>query len=135
MLLGCVCGCSVGVTIPSQALRLSYPVWVTAKALSTAVALMCARRQPKPGAELCGAHGAQNYQVDWEAILSRSREPFIASVSAWLYPPAARAARGTANGLEAEAVLNVSALPPVREVLATSRQRIEALNGPGMARI
>jgi len=31
--------------------------------------------------------------------------------------------------------LDVGALPPVREVLATSRQRLEALNGPGMARI
>ena len=32
----------------------------------------------------------QNYQVDWEAILARSPEPFIQSVSPWLYPPAAR---------------------------------------------
>jgi len=29
----------------------------------------------------------------------------------------------------------VEAMPAVREVLATSRQRLEALNGPGMARI
>ena len=82
-----------------------------------------------------GACGAQNYQVDWEAILSRAREPFIASVSAWLYPPAARAAPGAADGSEVDAGLDVSALPPVREVLATSRQRIEALNGPSMVRI
>ncbi|KAL3145349.1 hypothetical protein ABBQ38_001606 [Trebouxia sp. C0009 RCD-2024] len=32
----------------------------------------------------------KNYQVDWEAILARSPEPFIQSVSPWLYPPAAR---------------------------------------------
>ena len=32
----------------------------------------------------------QNYQVDWEAILARSPEPFVQSVSPWLYPPAAR---------------------------------------------
>ena len=42
---------------------------------------------------MCLLHGAhQAYQVDWEAILSRSAEPFIASVSSWLYPP--RGARG-----------------------------------------
>lgn len=28
--------------------------------------------------------------MDWEAILARSPEPFIQSVSPWLYPPAAR---------------------------------------------
>ncbi|KAL3144958.1 hypothetical protein ABBQ32_003464 [Trebouxia sp. C0010 RCD-2024] len=32
----------------------------------------------------------KNYQVDWEAILARSPEPFIQSVSPWLYPSAAR---------------------------------------------
>lgn len=32
----------------------------------------------------------QGYQTDWEAILSQSVEPFLASVSAWLYPPEAR---------------------------------------------
>jgi len=119
--------------------------------------------------------------VDWEAILSRAPEPFVASVSRWLYPPAARApppaaaaadsapaaadgapaaldgaaaagdaapaagagapAAGAARGGGAPAAgdpvagLDVGALPPVREVLATSRQRLEALNGPGMARI
>ena len=30
--------------------------------------------------------------MDWEAILARSPEPFIQSVSPWLYPPAAREA-------------------------------------------
>lgn len=32
----------------------------------------------------------QGYQTDWEAILSQSVEPFIGSVSQWLYPPEAR---------------------------------------------
>ena len=47
----------------------------------------------------------QNYQVDWEAILSRSPMPFIQSVSPWLLPPAAREALLTApsgQGLNAD---------------------------------
>ena len=32
----------------------------------------------------------QGYQVDWEAILSPNPAAFIASVSPWLYPAAAR---------------------------------------------
>lgn len=42
-----------------------------------------------PYSRLCGPL-LQNYQVDCEAILARSPEPFIQSVSPWLYPPAAR---------------------------------------------
>ena len=91
------------------------------------------------GSFLCGAH--QAYQVDWEAILSRSAEPFIASVSAWLYPPAARgdpaaaaADAGAGAGAAASARqqhapgANLEALPLVKDVLATGRQRLDALN-------
>ena len=91
---------------------------------------------------MCLLHGAhQAYQVDWEAILSRSAEPFIASVSSWLYPPAARgdptaaaAEAGVGAGAAASARQqhapgsNLEALPLVRDVLATGRQRLDALN-------
>ena len=80
----------------------------------------------------------QTYQVDWEAILSRSSEPFVASVSAWLYPPAARGEETTQGGLHAGAVAqkparqlpgsNLSDVPLVSEVLSTSRRRLDALN-------
>lgn len=70
---------------------------------------------------------AQAYQVDWEAILSRSVEPFIASVSSWLYPAAAQS--GTiANTPAPEAAKEFASLPPVKTVLSTVRQRLNAMN-------
>ena len=66
----------------------------------------------------------QAYQVDWEAILARSADPFIASVSPWLYPPAARGEPNASleHGHEFES------LPPVKDVLSTARRRLDALN-------
>ena len=77
--------------------------------------------------------------MDWEAILSRSSEPFIASVSAWLYPPAARGWETSQGGPHAGATAqkpaarqppgsNLGDLPLVSEVLSTSRRRLDALN-------
>ena len=71
----------------------------------------------------------QGYQVDWEAILSRSPEPFIASVSAWLYPPAARGDQAAEAPTLASAP-NPEQLPPVRHLLGTARWRLQALNMP-----
>ena len=71
----------------------------------------------------------QGYQVDWEAILSRSPEPFIASVSAWLYPPAARGDRAAQVPTLAPA-LDPEQLPPVKQLLGTARWRLQALNMP-----
>ena len=87
----------------------------------------------------------QSYQTDWEALLSRSPAPFIASVSSWMYPVEARASgtadngggTGLASSTEGQAAAAqspppplVDALPAVKELLPTLRARQEALNGP-----
>lgn len=89
----------------------------------------------------------QSYQTDWEALLSRSPAPFIASVSSWMYPAEARASGAAGNGggsglassTEGQAAAAaaqppppplVDALPAVKELLPTLRARLEALNGP-----
>ena len=86
----------------------------------------------------------QSYQTDWEAILSRSPEPFIASVSKWMYPAAARGAAAVSHG-ESSVPTSINAdgqqeaagvpvpppvatLPLVKEVLDTMRARLDALN-------
>ncbi|KXZ44388.1 hypothetical protein GPECTOR_68g359 [Gonium pectorale] len=80
----------------------------------------------------------KDYQVDWEAILAQHPDQFIASVSAWLYPPQAKglpapAADGAATPAAA-AFPPMSSLPPVSEVLGTIRHRLIALNGEGAKR-
>lgn len=74
----------------------------------------------------------QDYQIDWEAILSQECSTFITSVSAWLYPP-------TACPDEAEPLTSprwdAGVLPNVRQLLPTLRNRLEALNGPELPRI
>lgn len=86
----------------------------------------------------------QSYQTDWEALLSRSPAPFIASVGKWMYPTAARGGDGgrapLVNGGLADAAAlplppPVDELPSVKELLPTLRARLEALNGPKAPRI
>ena len=67
--------------------------------------------------------------MDWEAILSRSSEPFIASVSSWLYPPAARGEPAAQAPQQASAP-ELAQLPAVKQLLGTARSRLEALNAP-----
>ena len=71
----------------------------------------------------------QGCQVDWEAILSHSPEAFVASVGAWLYPPAAR---GQPAGRPPQLApdLELEQLAPVKQLLGTARWRLEALNMP-----
>lgn len=60
----------------------------------------------------------QDYQVDWEAILARSPNPFIQSVSPWLYPPAAREAllhAPSGQGLTADSARIEPGLPATSE--------------------
>lgn len=71
----------------------------------------------------------QGYQVDWEAILSRAPGPFIASVSAWLYPPAAQGEPAARAPSKAPS-LELEQLPLVNELVGTARLRLEALNMP-----
>ena len=71
----------------------------------------------------------QGCQVDWEAILSRSPKPFVASVSAWLYPPAARG-QPAARPAQLAPELELEQLPLVKQLLGTARWRLEALNMP-----
>ena len=75
----------------------------------------------------------QGYQPDWEAILSDSPRPFIASLSRWLYPTAVAgfyaAAEESDNGSVLEQQPSVDNLPAVKELLDTMRARLEALNG------
>ena len=95
---------------------------------------------------------AQNYQTDWEAILSRSPDQFISALSSWLYPARARsqsAAIGTAGGSGDGAAVGVAdstaeggrppwtleGMPKVKEVLPSARARLEALNGSDAPRI
>ena len=68
----------------------------------------------------------QAYQVDWEAILAQSADPFIASVAPWLYPAAARGEPGPPQ--PAAAALDIETLPAVKTVLSTGRRRLDALN-------
>ena len=72
----------------------------------------------------------QSYQPDWEAILSRSPQDFIASVSKWLYPAAAHALTVVSSGDTGPSALPLDELPVVGDILGTLRARLEALNGP-----
>ena len=88
--------------------------------------LSCAGlRPPVNGIGAC----FQRYQVDWEAILSRSSEPFIASVSAWLYPPPACGEHAAQAPQQAPAP-ELAQLLAVKQLLGTARSRLEALNAP-----
>jgi hypothetical protein len=94
-------------------------------------------------------------QVDWEAILATHPNQFISRLSEWFVPkaalpcapipgssssssngvaeaPAAPAANGSSGSSDGGSVLlpEVESLPKVNEVLATFRQRLNALNGP-----
>lgn len=98
----------------------------------------------------------QSYQTDWEAILSRTPQAFIASVSKWLYPPAARTPTpasgskggtsgtdGFTGGATSEAAAGITpphvraldGIPVVKEIMGTLRARLEALNGPKALKI
>jgi tetratricopeptide (TPR) repeat protein len=74
-----------------------------------------------------------SYQTDWEAILESSPEGFITSVGSWLLPPELRENKSGRVGEEKEVVpwpcASATELPQVKEVLATMRERLEALNG------
>ena len=87
----------------------------------------------------------QSYQPDWQAILSSSPQPFTASLSRWLYPKAV-AAEGIASDqskdrpvlehqLSVDNQRSVDSLPAVKVLLATTRARLEALNGVDAERI
>ena len=67
--------------------------------------------------------------MDWEAILSRSPQAFVALVSAWLYPPAARG-QPAARSPQLVPDLELEQLPLVKALLGTARWRLEALNMP-----
>jgi hypothetical protein len=98
-------------------------------------------------------------QVDWEAILATHPQQFISRLSEWFVPkaalpcapiphgssssssgsngvaeaPAAPAAHGSSSssgGGETVLLPAVESLPDVSGVLATFRQRLNALNGP-----
>ena len=69
----------------------------------------------------------RGYQVDWEAILSRSSDPFVTSVSAWLYPPAARGEPAAQVPQQAPAP-ELAQLPAVKELLGSARSRLDVLN-------
>ena len=75
--------------------------------------------------------GEQDYQIDWEALLCQHCPDFVASVSSWLYPPAARGETGGSTQHQWDPTL----LPRVDELLPTLRNRLEALNGPDLARV
>lgn len=91
-------------------------------------------------------------QVDWEAILAKHPQQFISRLSEWFVPqaalpcapipggssssgsgvaeaPAAPAAHGSSGSGEAVLLPAVETLPEVSGVLATFRQRLNALNG------
>lgn len=72
-----------------------------------------------------------SYQTDWEAILESSPEGFITSVGSWLLPPELRENNRGRVGEEQLPwpCASASELPQVKEVLATMRERLEALNG------
>ena len=77
----------------------------------------------------CTLACVQGCQVDWEAILSRSPEAFVASVGAWLYPPAAWG-QPAARPPQLAPDLELEQLPLVKQLLGTARWRLEALNMP-----
>ncbi|KAG1663031.1 hypothetical protein FOA52_005723 [Chlamydomonas sp. UWO 241] len=69
-------------------------------------------------------------QVDWVAILTEHPDNFTSSVSAWLYPPAARGVTDDQAAAAAAALFpDVSSLPDVAGTLDTLRKRINVLNG------
>lgn len=94
-------------------------------------------------------------QVDWEAILAKHPQQFISRLSEWFVPqaalpcapipdgsssssgvaeaPATPAAHGSSGSGKAVLLPAVETLPEVSGVLATFRQRLNALNGPQAA--
>lgn len=70
----------------------------------------------------------QTYQVDWEAILAQSVEPFIDSVSPWLYPPAAKGMPTAVPERLIGVDFEFDQLPHIRGVLSSARRRLDALN-------
>lgn len=79
----------------------------------------------------------QDYQIDWEALLCQHPPDFIASVSSWLYPPAAKGLASAAShaSSQSQPQWEPALLPGVTELLPTLRNRLEALNGPHLPRI
>ena len=75
----------------------------------------------------------QNYQTDWEAILARSPTPFIAALGPWLFPPVARE-DGKSDAV-AMSPYDLQSVATLREVLPSSRARLETLNWPRAVRI
>lgn len=81
-----------------------------------------------------------DYQVDWEAILEQHPDIFAAELSQWFVPKEARPdeyKESTRKGskLVQKALADPDDIPKVCEVLNTMRNRLEALNGPGIPRI
>lgn len=81
----------------------------------------------------------KDYQVDWEAILAQHPDQFIASVSKWLYPAAARGASAggavAPSGTQHLVFPEVTSLPPMNDIVGTIRNRLEALNGESYPRL
>jgi len=70
-------------------------------------------------------------QVDWEAILSRTPQAFTSAVLSWMRP-----AGGEGSSEQgALSVAELRGLPTVSETLATTRSRLDALNGPQAERV
>ena len=71
-----------------------------------------------------------SYQTDWEAILQSSPGEFIASVGGWLFPPELNGHGGVQGSETPWPCPRAEELPKVRTVLATMRERLNALNAP-----
>ncbi|GMH35900.1 hypothetical protein BSKO_03768 [Bryopsis sp. KO-2023] len=81
-----------------------------------------------------------NYQIDWEAILEQHPNIFANELCQWMVPDVGRPQhlRGaTKKGAEDSGIKfpDPMEVPRVSEILATMRDRIEALNGPDAPRI
>ena len=76
----------------------------------------------------------ESYQTDWEAILESSPDAFLEAVGGWLLPPEV-SGRKEGEEMPAWPCKSAEELPLVKRVLATMRERLEALNGPEGPRI
>ncbi|CAD7704338.1 unnamed protein product [Ostreobium quekettii] len=81
-----------------------------------------------------------NYQVDWEAILEQHPDIFVAELSQWFVPKEGRPEEYKESSRKgskevAKEIVAPGAVPKVGCVLNTMRRRLEALNGPEIARI
>lgn len=74
-------------------------------------------------------------QTDWEAILQSSPGEFIAGFAGWMLPPELNGHGGVGGNEAPWPCRAVEELPHVREVLATMRERLNALNGKKGPRI